>query len=170
MVGREQELELLLQRWHEAMDGSGQVVMLSGEAGIGKSRLVQALIDRTTKESINDLHCRCSPYYRNSANYPAIELLQRILLFDRKDDSETKLSKLEENLRRFGFSLPETVPLFASLLSLTLGERYSAPSRSSAAAKAKDARSDRRVAPASRRARAYPAGRRGSSLGGSYNA
>lgn len=129
MVGRERELELLLQRWKEAMDGIGQVVTLSGEAGIGKSRLVQALIDRTTNESINELYCRCSPYYRNSANFPAIELLERISLFNRNDDFATKLSKLEDNLKRFGFSLPETVPLFAALLSLPLGDRYSAPSR-----------------------------------------
>jgi class 3 adenylate cyclase/tetratricopeptide (TPR) repeat protein len=126
LVGREKEVELLLERWNQAVSGSGQVVVLSGEAGIGKSRLVQVVKDRTAHESINELDCRCSPYYRNSAVYPAIELFQRLLHFERHEDSESKLSKLEEALERLGFALPETVPLFAALLSLPPSDRYPA--------------------------------------------
>jgi class 3 adenylate cyclase/tetratricopeptide (TPR) repeat protein len=126
IVGRERETEVLLHRWQEAVGGSGQVVVLSGEPGIGKSRLVQVLRDSTTNDSITELYCRCSSYYRNSAIYPAIELFQYILRFDRNDDSEIRLAKLEEGLKRLDFALAETVPLFASLLSLPASDRYPA--------------------------------------------
>jgi len=125
-VGRETEVELLLRCWDQAAAGRGQVVMLSGEAGIGKSRLVQALKERTSSPSITELKCRCSPYYQNSALYPAIELLERILRFNRNDDSASKLAKLEQALQRDSFNLPELLPLFAALLSLPIGDRYPA--------------------------------------------
>jgi class 3 adenylate cyclase/predicted ATPase len=123
-VSREQEVGQLRDRWQRARDGSGQVVMLSGEAGIGKSRLVQMLAARTAGESALELACHCSPYYQNSALYPAVELLQRMLRFNRNDDSSTKLAKLEAALAQAGFSLPEMVPLFAALLSLPANGRY----------------------------------------------
>jgi class 3 adenylate cyclase/tetratricopeptide (TPR) repeat protein len=130
LVGREKDVELLLHRWQQAVGGKGQVVVLSGEGGIGKSRLVQVLKDCTTNESITELNWRCSPYYRNSAIYPAIDLFQRILHFNRSEDSELKLAKLEEALGRLGFALPDTVPLFAALLSLPPSDRYPAPTQS----------------------------------------
>src|SRR6266852_7152103 len=95
LVGREQEVGLLLERWEQAKEGTGQVVLLSGEAGIGKSRLLQALHERTAGESLTWLECRCSPYHQNSAFYPVIELLQRMLEFRRADSPEEKLRKLE---------------------------------------------------------------------------
>jgi TOMM system kinase/cyclase fusion protein len=124
-VSREQEVGQLLDLWQRAQGGSGQVVMLSGEAGIGKSRLVRALAEHTAGEPALELTCRCSLYYQNSALYPAIEFLQRMLLFNRNDDLGTKLAKLEDALAQFGFSPPEmVVPLFASLLSLPASDRY----------------------------------------------
>src|SRR6266851_3755077 len=126
LVSREKEVGQLLDRWQQALDGSGQVVMLSGEAGIGKSRLVQVLIERTASDSGVELACRCSSYYQNSALYPAIEFLQRMLRFTRGDDADTKLAKLEVALAEFGFSLAEMVPLFAALLSLPASDRYPA--------------------------------------------
>src|SRR5205823_3750091 len=87
LVGREHELDFLLQAWQRARGGNGQVIMLSGEAGVGKSRLVQALIERTAGERFSELGCRCSPYYQNSALHPAIEFLQRMLRFSRMDDA-----------------------------------------------------------------------------------
>jgi TOMM system kinase/cyclase fusion protein len=125
-VSREQEVELLLNRWRQARSGSGQVVMLSGEAGVGKSRLVQVLKERTVDEPLWELSCRCSPYYQNSALYPAIEFLQRMLRFTPSDDARDKLSKLENALAAFGFDLPRIVPLFAALLSLPGDDRYPA--------------------------------------------
>jgi predicted ATPase len=96
--------------------------MLSGEAGIGKSRLVKALKERIPSVSITDLNCRCSPYHQNSAPYPAIELLQRILRFNRNDDGARKVAKLEQALERDSFSPQELLPLFAALLSLPIGD------------------------------------------------
>ncbi len=124
LVGREQEVGLLLERWERAKEGEGQVVLLSGEAGVGKSRLVQTLKERAATESHTRLECRCSPYYQNSALYPVIDLLQRLLQFKRDDTPEAKLTKLEGALEPYGFALPEVVPLFASLLFLSLSERY----------------------------------------------
>ncbi|HEV8718487.1 MAG TPA: AAA family ATPase, partial [Candidatus Binatia bacterium] len=124
LVGREQEVGLLLERWERAKEGEGQVVLLSGEAGIGKSRLVQVLKEHVAGESQARVECRCSPYYQNSALYPVIDHLQRLLQLRREDTPEQKLGKLERTLEQYGFSLPEVVPLFASLLSLPLPERY----------------------------------------------
>ncbi len=123
LVGREQEVGLLLEHWEQAKEGRGQVVLLCGEPGIGKSRLVQVLKEQLSRETHVRIESRCSPYYQNSAFYPVIDHLQR-LLFRREDSPEEKLSKLEGALEQYGFSLQEMVPLFSSLLSLPLPESY----------------------------------------------
>ena len=126
LVGREQEVALLLERWAQVKDGLGQVVLLSGEAGIGKSRLVQVLKEHVAAEPQAWLTpCQCSPYYQNTALYPMIDLLERVALrFERDESSQQKLSKLEGFLVQYGLPLAEAVPLFASLLSLPLGADY----------------------------------------------
>jgi TOMM system kinase/cyclase fusion protein len=124
LVGREQEVGLLLERWEQAKEGMGQVVLVSGEAGIGKSRLLQALHERTAGESLTWLECRCSPYHQNSAFYPVIELLQRMFEFKREDSFEEKLRKLEVGALREAPLQPDAIPLFASLLSFPLPARY----------------------------------------------
>jgi class 3 adenylate cyclase/tetratricopeptide (TPR) repeat protein len=126
MVGREQEVGLLLERWAQVKDGAGQVVLLSGEAGIGKSRLVQVLTEHVATEPQAWLTpCQCSPYYQNSALYPMIDLLERVALrFDREESPEQKLRKLEGFLVQYGLPLAEAVPLFAALLSLPLPAAY----------------------------------------------
>jgi predicted ATPase/class 3 adenylate cyclase len=126
LVGREQEVGLLLERWEQAKEGRGQVALLSGEAGIGKSRLLQALHERTAGELLTWLECRCSPYHQNSAFYPVIDLLQRMFEFKREDSSEEKLRKLEAGALCEAPLQPDVVPLFASLLSLPLPDRYPA--------------------------------------------
>ena len=127
LVGREKEVGLLLELWEGALRGMGQVVLLSGEAGIGKSRLVQMLKDHLGKDPQTWLtESRCSPYYRNSAFYPIIDLLEReIFQFGREDTPEEKIEKLEKFLLGYGFSLEEMVPLFTSLLSLPLPPKHS---------------------------------------------
>ncbi|MBI3797194.1 MAG: AAA family ATPase [Deltaproteobacteria bacterium] len=131
LVGREEEVGLLFKRWEQAKAGDGQVVMLNGEAGIGKSRLVQVLKEHLTPEVHAQVECRCSPYYQNSALYPVIDHLQRLLEFQREDSAEEKLRKLEVGARlRPGSSTchvplqPEAIPLLASLLSIPLPPHY----------------------------------------------
>jgi len=127
LVGREQEVGLLLERWGQVKEGMGQVVLLSGEAGIGKSRLVQVLKEHVAGEPHARVECHCSPYYQNSALYPVIDYLQRVLGFAREDSPEEKLRKLEAGLSDRPTVRPSDrleVPLLASLLSLPLPERY----------------------------------------------
>ena len=126
LVGREQEIGLLLERWAQVKDGLGQVVLLSGEAGIGKSRLVQVLTAQVAAEPQAWLTpCQCSPYYQNSALYPWIELLERVALrFEREESPQQKLRKLEGFVVQYGLPLAEVVPLLADLLSLSLPVDY----------------------------------------------
>jgi class 3 adenylate cyclase/predicted ATPase len=126
LVGREQEIALLRERWAQVTDGVGQVVLLSGEAGIGKSRLVQVLMEHVAAEPQAWLTpCQCSPYYQNTALYPMIDLLERVVLrFDREESPPQKLGKLEGYLVQYGLPLAEAVPLFAALLSLPLMAKY----------------------------------------------
>jgi class 3 adenylate cyclase len=120
LVGREQEIGLLRERWAQVKEGVGQVVLLSGEAGIGKSRLVQVLTEHVAAEPQAWLTpCQCSPYYQNTALYPMIDLLERVVLrFEREESPQQKLSKLEGFVVQHGLPLAEAVPLFVSLLSL----------------------------------------------------
>jgi len=124
LVGREQEVQLLLERWEQAKEGMGQVVLLSGEAGIGKSRLLQVLKEHLEGEVHTRIENRCSPYYQNSSLYPVINRLQRLFEFKREDSPEEKLGKVERIMEQYNFSLEEMVPLFASLLSIPLLDRY----------------------------------------------
>jgi class 3 adenylate cyclase len=126
LVGREREIGLLRERWAQVKEGLGQVVLLSGEAGIGKSRLVQVLKEHVATEPQAWLTpCQCSPYHQNTALYPWIDLLERVALrFEREESSQQKLHKLEGFLVQHGLVLAEAVPLFASLLSLPLAADY----------------------------------------------
>src|SRR5262244_1771424 len=126
LVGREQELGVLRERWAQVKDGLGQVVLLSGEAGIGKSRLVQVLTDQVASEPRAWLTpCQCSPYYQHTALYPLIDLLERVALrFDREESPQQKVGKLEGFLVQYGLPLAVAVTLFAALLSLPLPADY----------------------------------------------
>jgi predicted ATPase/class 3 adenylate cyclase len=126
LVGREQEIRLRRERWAQVKDGVGQVVLLSGEAGIGKSRLVHVLQEQVATEPQAWLTpCQCSPYYRNSALYPLIDLLERVALrFEREESPQLKLRKLEGFVVQYGLPLAEAIPLFAALLSLPLTADY----------------------------------------------
>jgi class 3 adenylate cyclase/predicted ATPase len=125
LVGRGQEVGLLLERWNQVKDGQGQVVLLSGEGGIGKTRAVQTLKDHVANEPHTRWECRGSPYFTNSALYPVIDLFQRMLRFQADDTPEQRLEKLEQELSQYRLPLAESVPLFAPLLSLSMSEdRY----------------------------------------------
>ena len=126
LVGREHELGILLERWAWAKDGDGQVVLLSGEPGIGKSRVIRALRERLDDEPYTPLSHYCSPYHTNSALYPVIGLLERATRLDRDDPLEAQLAKLEAVLARSSDCLDEVVPLLAALLAVPTGGRYPA--------------------------------------------
>jgi TOMM system kinase/cyclase fusion protein len=124
LVGREQETGLLLERWAEVAEGRGQFLVLTGEAGIGKSRLVQALRERLTDQSHLQLEGYCSPYHQNSPLYPIIDLLPRVLRWGKDDTADARVGTLENLVGRFGLSQPDAVPLLASLLSLPMPDRF----------------------------------------------
>src|SRR5262249_6841947 len=119
LVGRDEELGLLRHRWEQAKAGAGQVVLLSGEPGIGKSRLVQALKEHVSAEGATQIEFRCSPYHQHSAFYPVSERLQRLLQFAQDDAPQTKLTKLQQTLAQYRFPQADTLPLLAALLSLS---------------------------------------------------
>ncbi|MBW2389652.1 MAG: AAA family ATPase, partial [Deltaproteobacteria bacterium] len=123
-VGREQELALLQDRFEHAQEGRGQAVLIGGEAGIGKSRLVQRLREQLRETAHSWLQCQTSPYTQSSALHPLIAMLEEALDFREEDLSEEKLERLERGLAHAGLELDEAVPLLASLLSLRLSERY----------------------------------------------
>ncbi|MBI3798619.1 MAG: AAA family ATPase [Deltaproteobacteria bacterium] len=118
LVGREEELGLLRRRWEQAKEKAGQVVLLSGEAGIGKSRLAQTLKEQVIAEGASRIEFRCSAYHQNSAFYPLIEHLQRLLQFASQETPQAKLTKLDQALARYCFPQADTLPLLAALLSL----------------------------------------------------
>ncbi|MCI0695274.1 protein kinase [candidate division KSB1 bacterium] len=127
LVGRAKEIGMLQERWEQVLEGNGQVVLLNGEAGIGKSRLVQELKAHVAANPQAWLtECYCSPYHQSSALYPLIELLERVVLqFEAEEAASMKLRKIEGFLVQYGLALPETTPLFATLLSVPLSENYS---------------------------------------------
>jgi class 3 adenylate cyclase/predicted ATPase len=125
LVGREEEYELLRRRWSKAKEGEGQVVLLSGEAGIGKSHLTVTLSERLKGERYLRIRCFCSPQHGNSALYPIIEHVERSAALARDDALQTKLDKLDKVLRQ-SWSSAEDSTLFVEMLSLPNDGRYPA--------------------------------------------
>jgi class 3 adenylate cyclase/predicted ATPase len=126
LVGREEEIALLLRCWRETRDGEGQVVLLAGEPGIGKSRLVRELRARLSEQPHIRLLCQCSPHHTASPLHPLIEQLERAAGFARTDPPAMRLDKLEALLARGTQRLDEVVPLIAALLGVPTVERYPA--------------------------------------------
>ena len=124
LVGREQEIGLLLDRWSQAKDGDGQVVLLSGEAGIGKSRVTETLRERIAVDAPALLRYQCSPFHTNTALHPVIEQLQRAAGIDADDPNEVKLDKFESVLSQNPVDSRVAVPLLAALLSIPIEDRY----------------------------------------------
>ena len=123
LVGREEELELLLRRWSKAKTGEGQVVLLSGEAGIGKSRLTAALLERLATEPHTRLRYFCSPQRTDSAFFPIISQMERAAGFAHDDTVQAKLDKLDVLMAQ-SQTTPGDIALFAEMLSLPNDGRY----------------------------------------------
>ena len=123
LVGREDELELLLRRWSKAKSGHGQVVLICGEAGIGKSRLIVALFERLAIQPHARLRHFCSPQHTDSALYPIIGQWERAARFAQDDTPQGRLDKLDAVLARTSAS-KENAALFADMLSLPNDGRY----------------------------------------------
>jgi class 3 adenylate cyclase len=127
LVGRDEEVGLLRRRWAQSKEGLGQVVLLSGEAGIGKTALVEILRAHVHGDGARRLRFRCSPYHTQSALYPVLEHMQRLCQWQREDAADAKLAKLERVLDATHQPLAEVVPLLATLLAVPLpAGRYAA--------------------------------------------
>jgi class 3 adenylate cyclase/predicted ATPase len=125
LVGRDEERGLLLRRWEQSKEGLGQVVLISGEAGIGKSSLVATVRQHVAQAGYTRITFRCSPYHTNSALHPVIAHMQRVLQWQPGEMPETRLDKLERVLTGYSRPLDEVVPLYAALLAVPLPEgRY----------------------------------------------
>ena len=125
LVGRDEEMALLSRRWEQAKSGEGQIVLVSGEPGIGKSRLAETMVERLAGEPHTRLRFFCSPHHQDSALYPVIAHLERAAGFRRDDTAEQRLDKLEALLAQATNDLGGAAPLFAELLAIPTGERYS---------------------------------------------
>jgi class 3 adenylate cyclase/predicted ATPase len=123
LIGRDEEMELLLRRWKRARGGEGQVVLLSGEAGIGKSRLTVALLEQLAREPHIRLRCFCSPQHTDSMLYPVIGEMLRAARFAHDDSQQVKMDKLDALLAQSS-TLPQDAALFAEMLSLPNDGRY----------------------------------------------
>ena len=127
LVGRQEELGLLNRSWETSRDGRGQVVLIQGEPGVGKSRLLEALREPLVDEDYVWVSIRCSPYHTNSPLYPVIEHFKRAMGWGPEDDAKSRLEKLEAALQPLSTPLEEVIPLYAELMSLSIPEeRYPA--------------------------------------------
>ena len=137
LTGRDTELSLLRDRWEQAQEGMGQVVLVIGEAGLGKSRLVRTLAEsvwpandslgtgeRAADKSPILIEWRCSEHFRNSELYPVTDYLERSIDRGRDEDTAGRFERLARHLEDYGVGRPEVVALFAKLLLLPADERY----------------------------------------------
>ncbi len=126
LVGRAGEMDRLRERWQLVQAGGGEVVLIGGEPGIGKTRLVHALGQHVLDDGGVRLNCQCSPYHNTSAFYPVIRLIDDLLGLDRYAHAERTLQRMEVGLRKLGFSVPQDVPPFAALMMVELPSDYQA--------------------------------------------
>src|SRR6202789_652404 len=123
-VGRTSEIGMLLERWELGKGGQGQAVFVSGEAGIGKSRLVDALEESLFENQHELIRLQCSPYHATSAFYPIIQRLSRLAGFSSADDQTTRLEKFSSIFERYGENPSNVGSIYAELLSLAVGDEF----------------------------------------------
>lgn len=132
IIGRKTEMDFLLERQRLAWKGEGQIISISGEGGIGKSRLAAALAESVARQPHTQFRYQCSPYHANSALHPIIGQLERAAKFKADDTSALRLDKLEALLASGTTQVQAVAPLFAALLSIPFGDRYPQPAFSPA--------------------------------------
>ncbi len=126
LTGRDHEVNLLKDRWEQAEEGMGQVVLLSGEPGMGKLRLVHTLKEHVLGLMVEEeqdapvIEWRCAPHFQNTGLYPAIDFFERDLAFDRQEPAQARFDRLVRRLEQYNLARPEVVALWASLLSLPI--------------------------------------------------
>ncbi|MGA9725292.1 MAG: adenylate/guanylate cyclase domain-containing protein, partial [Candidatus Binatus sp.] len=123
-IGRDEELRLLWNRWERLLDGEGQVVLIAGEAGIGKSRLVEQFHERLAGTPHTWVECASAPYFQNTPFYSVTDMLQQGFALRGDESAEEKLNQLERNLELSGLKPAEAAPLIAPLLNLAVPEKY----------------------------------------------
>ena len=125
LVGRDKEVYMLLRAWKRAKEGRGQFVLLNGEAGIGKSRLVESIKGQVKQEQqATKLELRCSDYHVNSPFYPLLDLLEkRILAFEKAESVESKINKLEEWMDFAGIEKQPNLPIYADFMSIPISDK-----------------------------------------------
>ncbi len=172
LTGRDHEISLLKDRWEQAQEGMGQVVLLIGEPGLGKSRLVYTLKEHVLGQMVEGevdapvIEWRCSPHFQNTGLYPAIDFYERALAFGREEPPQARFDRLVRRLEQYDLARPETVPLWASLLSLPTTDRFPAALVVPGPAEGRDVPGHAGVAAHARRPAAGPVRRRGPALGG----
>ncbi len=130
LTGRDHEVSLLKERWEQAQEGMGQVVLLIGEPGLGKSRLVYTLKEHVLGQMAEGevdapvIEWRCAPHFQNTGLYPAIDFYERALAFGPEEPPPARFDRLLHRLEQYDLAWPETVPLWASLLSLPTPDRF----------------------------------------------
>jgi serine/threonine protein kinase/predicted ATPase len=133
LTGRDHEFSLLKERWEQAQEGMGQVVLLIGEPGLGKSRLVYTIKQHVVEQADDPdataqvsavIEWRCSPHFQNTGLYPVVDFFDRFLGFNRNEAPASRFDRLVRHLREYGLARPDAVPLFASLLSLPPDSRF----------------------------------------------
>jgi serine/threonine protein kinase/tetratricopeptide (TPR) repeat protein len=130
LTGRDHEISLLKDRWEQAQEGMGQIVLLIGEPGLGKSRLVHTMKQHVLGQMVVGefdapvIEWRCSPHFQNTRLYPAIDFFERALAIERENPQQDRFELLLNRLHKYGLDTPEDVPLWASLLSLPTPENF----------------------------------------------
>jgi class 3 adenylate cyclase/predicted ATPase len=130
LTGRDHEISLLKDRWEQIQEGMGQVVLLVGEPGLGKSRLVHTLKEHVLGQAVEGevdapvIEWRCSPHYQNTVLHPAIDFYENALGFRPEEPPQNRFDRLLQGLAEYDLARPEVVPLWAALLSLPIPERF----------------------------------------------
>ena len=127
LVGRDEELELVLRRWAETKQGEGRVMVVTGEPGIGKSRLMRAVQERLAAELHDPLIYQCSPHHQDSPLYPVISQLLRAAGIAREDTVDARIEKLATLLKKSGDAKDDEMALLAALMSIPAGDRFPVP-------------------------------------------